>query len=135
MMDLLMFWRSDARVAWGYKFKWTANHQTEEQLSHLFYSYDKLADDALDRLDKIDPPKSNSWKCPHGSGEGQRDVYALLKEHAHEDEILGQLWREVSTVPEWVDWDQIHRGQRLVYQFSGQILVGVSHISQNIVPI
>lgn len=129
-MDLLRsFWGEDARIAWGYKFKWTSNHLTEDQLSHLLYSYDKLADEALDRIDEISPPKSKSWKCEHGSGEGQRDIYALLKEHADSDEVLGQLWREVSTIPEWVDWDQIHRGQRLVYQFSGQILLGVSHTS------
>lgn len=120
---------NDARVVWGYKFNWTADHKTESEIANLRYSYDKLATDALDRLDDISPPKSKSWKCPHGSGEGQRDLYALVQEHATSDELLGKLWNEISTVPEWVDWEQIERGQRIVDQFNGQILLGVSRNS------
>ncbi len=55
----------------------------------------------------------------------ERDLYALLKEHASSDEVLGKLWNQVSTVPDWVDWDQIARGQRVVYQYHGQMLSGV----------
>ncbi|KPM40392.1 hypothetical protein AK830_g6189 [Neonectria ditissima] len=120
---------NDARTIWGHKFHWTANHKTESEISHLLYSYDKLATDALDRLDVLSPPKSKSWKCPHGSGEGQRDLYALVHEHAATDELLGQLRDEISTVPDWVDWEQIERGQRIVYQFSGQILLGLLYKS------
>ncbi|KAK7427542.1 hypothetical protein QQZ08_005985 [Neonectria magnoliae] len=120
---------NDARTIWGHKFHWTANHKTESEISHLLNSYDKLATDALDRLDILSPPKSKSWKCPHGSGEGQRDLYALVHEHAASDELLGQLWNEISTVPDWVDWEQIERGQRIVYQFSGQILLGLLYKS------
>lgn len=116
----------DARIVWGHKFNWTTDHKIAPEIAPLLYSYDKLATEALDRLDDISPPKSKSWKCPHGAGEGQRDLYALLQKHAGDDEVLGKLWKEASTVPEWVDWDQIERGQRVVYQFSGQILLGVS---------
>ncbi|KAJ4261487.1 hypothetical protein NW762_006912 [Fusarium torreyae] len=119
----------DARIVWGHKFNWTSNHQTAPEIAHLLYSYDKLATDALDRLDIISPPTTKGWKCPHGSGPGQRDLYELLKKHASSDEILGQLWDEVSTVPEWVDWEQIERGQQVVYQFSGQIMFGLLYKS------
>jgi hypothetical protein len=37
----------------------------------------------------------------------KRDLYALLRDHASDDEKLGELWNEVNTVPHWVDWDQI----------------------------
>ena len=132
-MDLLgLRGDDDTRVVWGHKFKWTAAHLTTPQITHLLYTYDKLATDALDRIDCISPPKSKSWSCPHGSEKGQRDLYALLKEHAAEDGVLSELWKEVSTVPEWVDWQQIERGQRVVNQFSGQILLGVSPNIQNI---
>lgn len=120
---------NDARLVWGHKFNWTSDHKTESEIANLRYGYDKLATDALDRLDDISPPKSKSWKCPHGSGEGQRDLYALVQEHATSDELLGKLWDEISTVPEWVDWEQIERGQRVVDQFNGQILLGVSRNS------
>ncbi|KAH8714354.1 hypothetical protein BGZ61DRAFT_530986 [Ilyonectria robusta] len=120
---------NDARLVWGHKFNWTSDHKTESEIANLRYSYDKLATDALDRLDDISPPKSKSWKCPHGSGEGQRDLYALVQEHATSDELLGKLWDEISTVPEWVDWEQIERGQRVVDQFNGQILLGLLYKS------
>lgn len=121
------FFFKDSRIIGGHRFNWTSGHKTTEELDHYLYSYDKLATDALDRLDLISPPTTKGWKCPHGSGPGERDIYELLKNHANSDEILGQLWEEVSTIPEWVDWDQIQRGQQVVYRFSGQILFGVSH--------
>lgn len=127
MMDLLNLLSGNTTVVWGHRFVWTSGHLTAPELGHLLYSYDKLATDALDRLDVISPPKSKSWKCPHGSGEGQRDLYMLVKANADTDDVLHELWREISTVPEWVDWDQIQRGQHVVDQFSGQILLGVSY--------
>lgn len=126
-MHLLNPKGEDARLVWGHQFTWTTGHSTPSEIRHLLYTYDKLATDALDRLDLISPPTSKGWKCPHGAGEGHRDLYLLLQEHAASDDILAELWKEVSTVPGWVDWDQIKRGQQVVYQFSGQILLGVRH--------
>jgi hypothetical protein len=39
-------------------------------------------------------------------GQGIAGIY-----HAEEDPKLNELWTEINTVPEWVDWDQIQRGQ------------------------
>ncbi|KAM0430479.1 hypothetical protein ACHAPT_005826 [Fusarium lateritium] len=119
----------DPRTVWGHDFNWTSKHKTAPEIAHLLHSYDKLATDALDRLDDISPPTSKAWRCPHGAGDGQRDLYVLLQKYADSDEVLGQLWEEVSTVPEWVDWEQIERGQRVVYQYSGQILLGLLYKS------
>jgi hypothetical protein len=55
----------------------------------------------------------------------KRDLYALLHDHAFDDEKLGQLWNEVNTVPDWVDWDQIARGQDVFYRYGGVALTTV----------
>lgn len=45
-----------------------------------------------------------------------------MQDHAEDDEILGQLWREINTVPTWVDWEQIARGQDCFYRYGGPAL-------------
>ncbi|KAL9122650.1 MAG: hypothetical protein Q9175_008374, partial [Cornicularia normoerica] len=86
-----------------------------------------LGQKALERLDSISPPlcsalPRNSIRDKAklalnfpGTGEeppdGKRDLYVLLQQNAFNDEALGQLWAEVNTVPSWVCWDQIARGQ------------------------
>ena len=102
------------------------------------FSYDVLGEEALDRLNKISPPprsalprNSNKYaeaKPASDSGKQaedpdftpKRDLYILLRDHAHHDETLGKLWREVNTVPTWVDWEQIARGQEVFYRYGGQ---------------
>lgn len=100
----------NTRHAWGYTFQWTPDHLTEEQLHPMKFSYDVLAEECLNRLDKISPPTSgelprNQSTIPKGK-EGKelpkRDLYVLLKDHASEDEKLGELWNEVNTIPDWV---------------------------------
>lgn len=56
----------------------------------------------------------------------QRDLYALLKEHHSSNPKLDQLWEEVNTIPEWVDWDQIARGQDVFYRYGGPALTGLT---------
>lgn len=43
-------------------------------------------------------------------------MYSVLKEHHGADSVLQELWEEVNTVPEWVDWAQIERGQEFLYR-------------------
>lgn len=117
-------------TVWGHSFTWTSSHPTVQDVRRMLFSYDKLANDALDRLDRHLPAGTKEAKCPHdgvGKEEGKKkkDLYSLLQEHAANDEVLGELWHNVSTVPDWVDWEQIARGQEVVYQFSGQIVLGV----------
>lgn len=111
-----------ARVC-GHDFIWTHQHPRIKDIEKMLHTYDELAMEALDRIDAISPPgPKDGRKCPMS----QRDLYALLKEHSQSDEVLGKLWSEVNTVPDWVDWEQISRGQRLVYRYHGQMLAGVS---------
>jgi hypothetical protein len=99
----------------------------------LKYSYDVLAEECLNRLDAISPPATGELprsrsrvptkeKAEHAP---KRDLYALLRDHASEDEKLGELWEEVNTIPEWVDWDQIARGQDVFYRYGGVALTAV----------
>jgi hypothetical protein len=123
----------NTRHAWGYTFQWTSCHFTSEQLRPLKYSYDILAGECLDRLDEIPPPQTtelsqNRGRLPLMEQQKQvpkRDLYALLRDHASNDEKLGKLWNEVNTVPDWVDWDQIARGQDVFYRYGGVALTAV----------
>ncbi|KAJ9141923.1 Tat pathway signal sequence [Pleurostoma richardsiae] len=120
-----MFYRGgDWRDAWGYKFEWTPEHLTPEQLRPFMFSYDVLGSECLDRLDNISPqtPKDNLKMAATAT----RDLYALLKEHANTDAKLQQLWTEVNTVPDWVDWDQIDRGQQVFYRYGGPMVVALA---------
>jgi hypothetical protein len=57
----------------------------------------------------------------------KRDLYALIRDHRHEkgnEKLLG-LWNEVNTIPEWVNWDQIARGQEVFYRYAGVALTAV----------
>ncbi|KAF4542966.1 Tat pathway signal sequence [Lasiodiplodia theobromae] len=58
-----------------------------------------------------------------------RDLYALLRDNADKDEKLGELWREVNTVPAWVDWEQIKRGQDVFYRYGSAALTGLAYQS------
>ena len=85
----------------------------------LKYSYDKLGDECLTRLNEISPPgkkpavengkeKISEEVARSGSGKGgKRDLYLLLREHQERDEKLKEVWDEVNAIPQWVDWDQV----------------------------
>lgn len=94
---------------WGYKFRWTDLHQTEEQLKPLLFTYDTAAAEVLDRV--------HEYKIANGlpvTGPAVRvDVYDTVKELAMKgkDEIINKFWHDANTVPDWVDWDQIERAQ------------------------
>lgn len=158
--NLNPFKRDDenTRYTYGYHFQWTTDHYTPEDLKPLMFTYDKLGEDALNALDVISPPPNNALprrndytakpKAPadgeattngvaNGEAKGKepdftpkRDLYALLKEHHEEDESLGKLWTQINAIPDWVDWDQIARGQEVFYRYGEAALTSVSSISR-----
>lgn len=124
---------SHTEDVWGHRFRWSTLHQTESQMRSLLYSYDRVATNAVERLIEISPPTMNSCPFPHDTNDGGNgDLYSLLRSHASSDHILGALWNEVTTIPDWVDWKQIERGQQVVYQFSGQVMLGVRSHSNDL---
>lgn len=118
------------RTVWGHTFEWTPEHQTKEQMRPLTYTYDVLGSECLDRLDELSPPskarpqetqtettdkvpapvpQDSTEKPP--SSPARRDLYALLEQHHAADPTISALWTQIHTVPDWVDWAQIQRGQ------------------------
>lgn len=85
----------------------------------MAYTCDTLADECVERLNKI-PTDGDSDKPFH------KDLYTLLKTHADEDPKLQELWTQINTVPEWVDWKQIQRGQDVFFRYGLPILNVVS---------
>ena len=140
-------WKKNSRSCWGYTFQLTDEHPTPEQLNPLKYSYDILGEEALKRLDHV-PIDSKSVvthktldeldgsRCD-GSAETQsteersvivarRDLYLLLRDNADSDPVLAKLWREVHTVPHWVNWKRVAQGQDVFYRYGGPALNGLA---------
>ncbi|KAF4123694.1 hypothetical protein GMORB2_6395 [Geosmithia morbida] len=120
----------------GHEFTWTDQHPRIQDIRRLLYTYDTLGSEAMAKIDAISPlpshsgppdpssahnSSSSSSKCPFST----RDPYAILEKGAHSDPVLHRLWNEVNTPPDWVDWDQISRGQRVVYRYHGQMMLGL----------
>ena len=129
----------NTRTCWNYTFQWTEQHLSPEQMAPMKYSYDTLGEQALDKLNMVPQPWISStrskavWPADVANNnpmprrqEHKRDLYALLREHAAADETLGQLWTEVNTVPPWVCWEQIARGQDCFYRYGGPALTGLA---------
>jgi ER-bound oxygenase mpaB/B'/Rubber oxygenase, catalytic domain len=90
----------------------------------------------LDRLSpppsRSTPPRQNSLGKNDVKGEHEqahRDLYKILEEFHDKDDTLAELWKEVNTVPEWVDWEQISRGQDVFYRYGGANLTGLAYQS------
>lgn len=143
------------RRCWGYTFELTDEHFTPEQCEPLKHTYDTLGEQVLDRLNELSPPLSRD--LPRGNSQfsagkqsggtqkdgstirdqekaagsqgGPRDLYVILQDHLEKDELLLRFWRDVTTVPSWVDWDQIQRGQDVFYRYGGANLTGLAYQS------
>lgn len=81
----------------------------------MVHTCDTLADECVQRLNKI-PTDGDSGR-PF-----KKDLYALLRDHADQDPKLQELWTQVNTPPNWVDWAQIQRGQDVFFRYGLPIL-------------
>lgn len=137
----------NTRTAWGYTFQLTSDHLTPEQMAPMKQSFDELGGEALERLDSISQSphsllsrtitarfeKRSRGECDTDSPSKEeyvtvpkRDLYILLRDNAEDDPVLGRLWTEAHTVPAWVNWDQISRGQDVFYRYGGPALTGLA---------
>ena len=125
------------RECYGHKFPWTSEHYNAEELQPLIHTYDVLGSEVLDRLDEISPPPPASKKpfeppapgeVANTSGRARRDLYQILVENKDKDELLQKFWKSVTDIPDWVDWDQIERGQKVFYRYGGPAVVSVSKL-------
>lgn len=93
------------------------------EAGRLKRSWDKLADDALDRLNNLDLEglaRKMIVPKPKPSSGQKRDLFCLLRDNAEVDPALSKLWEQANSVPEWVDWRQISRGQDVFYRCQSQ---------------
>lgn len=141
----------NTRTCWSYTFELTDEHLTPEQAYPLKYSYDTLAEECLNILNEISPPsQSDTSKFPGKSTPSQatekkqesaedtvptkqskpkRDLFLLLRDNRHSHAKLQELWDQVHTIPPWVDWEQISRGQDVFYRYGGATLTGLAYQS------
>jgi hypothetical protein len=92
-------------AVYDYKFERTAEHLSDEDLEKYRWSYDELAARAIDRLEG----KKQSEEAPMQ----KPNPYEQLQCEATlgEDSVITKFWNEAHSVPDWVDWDAIGRGQ------------------------
>jgi hypothetical protein len=102
-----------------------------------------LGEECLDVLNELSPPTnvvqfhatqadetpSQDVKDNTPAIKAKRDLYLLLRDNIDKSEKLRQLWDEVNDVPDWVDWDQISRGQEVFYRYGGATLTGLAYQS------
>ncbi|KAK3821707.1 MAG: hypothetical protein J3Q66DRAFT_427315 [Benniella sp.] len=91
----------------GQTITWSENHLPASRLEPLRRIGDELADKALEAL-----------KIKAG-----QDAYKVLlayvsrPEHEQESPAPRLLMKQVMTVPEWVDWEQVRRGQQVFWRY------------------
>lgn len=103
------------------------------------YTYDVLGEECYEILNQITSPENSSGtevpaQKPVDNEKStqpkpKRDLYVLLRDNRDKHEKLRQLWDEVTTVPDWVDWDQIARGQDVFYRYGAATLTGLAYQS------
>ncbi|KAJ0416395.1 hypothetical protein BJY00DRAFT_304169 [Aspergillus carlsbadensis] len=115
--------RPDIRTHWDISFEWTELHKTPEELRPMTLTYDKLADECVAKLNELAPPKKYRPRAGEPATKApKRDLLALLEKHAKDDAKLQELWTEINTVPDWVDWVQIKRGQEVFFRYGMPIM-------------
>jgi hypothetical protein len=125
----------NTRQRWGYTCEITDEHMTPKTMQPLRFTYDKKADECLERLYGLSPvtkptastPSAESEKNEETSSPPTRpDLFTLLRDNHSSDPILSRFWEEITTVPKWVDWAQIGRGQDMFYRYGGANLTGLA---------
>ncbi|KAF9960685.1 hypothetical protein BGZ72_006255 [Mortierella alpina] len=104
---------------WGIDIIWTENHLPASRLDQLRKLGDPLADDALTALE-IKP--------------GEDALEALLEytarpDHEQRSPAPQQLLTQVMTVPDWVDWDRLQRGQQVYWRYCLFINIVLIHFT------
>lgn len=132
-------WNEHTVSSWNYTFDFTPEHPTEEDMRPLKFSYDVLAEQAFEEINRISPPphpsaipRNQDRQKDEKAGDSsppRRDLYEILKDNHADNEILTKFWNQLNEVPDWVDWDQIARGQDVFYRYGGANLTGLAYQS------
>ncbi|KAI1120987.1 hypothetical protein F5Y10DRAFT_112175 [Nemania abortiva] len=103
----------------SYAFEWTKLHLPRWKTDPLRYEYDTIAAEALKQLQAIAKDKGFS-----DDPRKRPDLYQLLAENRTSHDNLRVFWTQLHTVPDWVDWEQLERGQRFFYRYAAANLMG-----------
>jgi hypothetical protein len=98
----------------------------------LLHKYDETGAHAYDRALEIFNDEQSRLKKEGGVMTGppaKPDIYQIVKDNAADDPLLGKLWEHVNTVPTWVDWEQIERGQKVFWRYAMANLIGLGYQS------
>ncbi|KAI9159015.1 hypothetical protein HJFPF1_07020 [Paramyrothecium foliicola] len=129
---------SDEVEYYGYRFRWSSRHRSAQELEPLRHTSDIIANAAIARIDELSPAfeicfhgsKKCHQQCARGTAKRHRqDYFKLAKRYAKDGEDLSKFWDEVNTVPSWVDWDQIERGQRVFWRYGGASITALTFLS------
>ncbi|KGO69974.1 protein of unknown function DUF2236 [Penicillium italicum] len=111
---------NNKRCIRGYEFQWTENHLTAEQLMPLRRQADDLGLAVVERLLAIVAAEKREK-----GGATRPDLYTVLQENYSNDTILRQFWEEIHSAPDWVDWEEIERGQAFLYRYLAPNITGI----------
>ena len=106
-----------------YSFQCTELHLSDERKKLMRSSYDQLGHAAMGKLREIANKRMEEIGATE-QGHCQTDFYEVLKNYHTEDKVLSRFWREINTVPEWVDWEQLKRGQMFFYRYALANIMG-----------
>jgi hypothetical protein len=108
-------------------------------MNPLKFTYDKLGEDCYNKCNEISPPtkgtlpRLNSEQytqdVKQAEQKAHRDLYLILKDNHENDPVLSKFWEQVTTIPDWVDWEQIARGQDVFYRYGAANLTGLTYQS------
>lgn len=102
----------------------------------MLFTYDKVAGDAYARALEMFNQEQEELKAV-ASKEGtalpkipaKPDIFKIVKENRATEPAFNKLWEHVNEVPEWVDWQQLARGQKAFFRYGVANLMALGYQS------
>lgn len=92
-----------------------------QSLEHLRWDYDEMASLVLERLLDIERSRDDARAVVR-----EQDLYSILYKNRSSDETLSKFWTTIETVPSWVDWKEVERGQQVFHRYAIANIVGLA---------
>ncbi|KIW08046.1 uncharacterized protein PV09_00991 [Verruconis gallopava] len=126
----------EAMDVYGEKFVWTSEHMLRKELDPLMFTYDELAANAYECALQLFNEEQEKLKAEEGGEANKKpkrpvkpDIFQIVKDNAATQPALGKLWEHVNTVPDWVDWNQLGRAQKVFYRYGVANLMSLGYQS------
>jgi hypothetical protein len=108
----------------NYTFQWTDLHLPRSKTDPLRDEYDVLGSQTVSKLQALAQKRSETLTNENKQSRRKIDFYEVLQENYNTDNVLSAFWQEVHSVPSWVDWEQLERGQKFFYRYALANLMG-----------